>query len=253
MMKKGKVYIVGAGPGDPKLITIRGLECIKEAEVILYDRLVNKDLLKYATENCELIYCGKLPGKHDVIQEQIHDLLIEHANKGKIVTRLKGGDPFIFARGAEEAEILRENDIYFEIVPGISAGIAAPAYAGIPVTHRDYASSLAIVTAHGRAEKNQDHLNWKALAEGIDTIAFYMGIGNLHYICDQLMEYGRSKTTPVAIIHWGTTNAQKTITGTLENIEEKCIQENIKNPSIIVVGDVVQLREKIHWFEEVKI
>ncbi|HHY73945.1 MAG TPA: uroporphyrinogen-III C-methyltransferase [Bacillus bacterium] len=252
-MDKGKVYIVGAGPGDPKLITIRGLECIKEADVIIYDRLVNKELLDYKKENCELIYCGKLPGKHGLIQDEINSQLVEHANNGKIVTRLKGGDPFIFGRGAEEAEILKENHLDFEIVPGISAGIAAPAYAGIPVTHRHYASSFAIVTAHGRAEKDQDHINWQALAEGIDTLAFYMGVGNLHYICEQLMKYGKPRATPVAIIHWGTTNSQKTIIGTLEDIEEKCISAKITNPSIIVVGEVVTLRDKIRWFNELEL
>lgn len=252
-MQKGKVFIVGAGPGDPKLITIRGMECIKEADVILYDRLVNKELLAYAKDTCELIYCGKLPGKHGLIQEEIHSLLVEHAGKGKIVTRLKGGDPFIFARGAEEAEVLRAHNIYFEIVPGITSGIAAPAYAGIPVTHREYASSLAIVTAHGRAGRNEDHVNWKALAEGVDTIAFYMGIGNLKYICSQLLKFGRAHETPVAIIHWGTTKSQKTIIGTLKNIEEKCISEKITNPSIIVVGNVINMREKIQWFEETEV
>lgn len=252
-MSIGKVFIVGAGPGDPKLITIRGLECIKEAEVIIYDRLVNKELLEYANENCELIYCGKLPGQHCLIQEEINAELVQYASQGKIVTRLKGGDPFIFGRGAEEAEVLRTNGIPFEIVPGISAGIAAPAYAGIPVTHREYASSFAVVTAHGRADKDEDRLNWQALATGMDTIAFYMGVGNLHYICKQLIKYGRPETTPVAMIHWGTTKSQKTVTGTLENIEEKCMVEKIVNPAIIVVGDVVKVREKIQWYEHEKI
>lgn len=248
-MVNGKVYLVGAGPGDPKLLTIRGMECIKEADVILYDRLVNKQLLDFARQDCELMYCGKLPGKHALIQEHINELLVEKALAGKIVTRLKGGDPCVFGRVGEEAEALAANRIHFEIVPGISSGIAAPAYAGIPVTHRDYASSFAIVTAHGRAEKDQDHIHWQALAEGIDTIAFYMGIGNLNHICSQLIHYGRQPSTPVAIIHWGTLPIQKTIVGTLENIEEICLAEQIDNPSIILVGEVVQLREKIQWFE----
>ncbi|NSL50689.1 uroporphyrinogen-III C-methyltransferase [Calidifontibacillus erzurumensis] len=249
-MNKGKVYIVGAGPGHPKLITIRGMECIKEADVIIYDRLINKELLNYASSHCQLIYCGKVPREHGLIQEEINTLLVEHAKKGKIVTRLKGGDPFVFGRGAEEAEVLRNHHIPYEIVPGITAGIAAPAYAGIPVTHRNYASSLAIVTAHGKLENNEDHLNWQALAQGIDTLAFYMGVGNLQYICDQLKKHGRPETTPVAIIQWGTTNMQKTVISTLDNITEKCAKENITNPAMIIIGDVVNLREKIHWFEE---
>ncbi|MED3564401.1 uroporphyrinogen-III C-methyltransferase, partial [Bacillus xiapuensis] len=179
-MTNGKVYLVGAGPGDPKLITVYGMECIQKADVILYDRLVNETLLQYAKDGAELIFCGKLPGKHQVIQDQIHDHLIEKASNGLTVTRLKGGDPCVFGRVGEEAEVLANHGIPFEIVPGITSGIAAPAYAGIPVTHRDYASSFAIVTGHGRAEKEEDHINWAALAQGIDTIAFYMGVGNLN-------------------------------------------------------------------------
>ena len=181
----GFVYIVGAGPGDPKLLTIRGLECIQQADVILYDRLVNAELLKHAKADAELIYCGKEPGRHGLIQDEIHRVLVEQANLGKQVLRLKGGDPFVFGRGAEEAAILRQADIPFEIVPGITAGIAAPAYAGIPVTHRDHAASFAIVTGHGRPEKEQDFLNWSALAQ-IDTVAFYMSIGNIAHIIEKL-------------------------------------------------------------------
>ena len=249
-MKKGIVYLVGAGPGDPKLITVYGMECIQKADVILYDRLANEELLKYAKDDAELIFCGKQPGKHKLIQEQIHELLVEKALEGKIVTRLKGGDPCVFGRVGEEAEVLAELDIPFEIVPGITSGIAAPAYAGIPVTHRDYASSFAIVTGHGRAEKGEDHLNWSALAQGIDTIAFYMSVGNLSYICKKLIEHGKPAETPVAIIQWGTTEKQKTVTGILATIEEKAANEQITHPSIVLVGEVVQLREKIKWFEE---
>lgn len=249
-MGEGIVYLVGAGPGDPKLITVYGLECIQKADVIAYDRLINQDLLKHAKGDAELIYCGKLPGKHALIQEEINQLLVEKAQEGKIVTRLKGGDPFVFGRGGEEAEVLASHGLRFEIVPGISAGIAAPAYAGIPVTHRDYASSFAIVTAHGRESKGTDNIRWDVLANGIDTIAFYMGIGNLHHICSQLMKHGRLSATPVAIIEWGTTKQQRTITGTLETIEEIASKENITHPSIVLVGEVVCLREKIKWFEE---
>lgn len=199
-MEKGKVYLVGAGPGDPKLITVYGVECIQKADVIAYDRLINKELLKYAKKDATLIFCGKLPGKHELIQEQINDLLVKHALNGKVVTRLKGGDPFVFGRGGEEAEVLARHAIPYEVVPGITSGISAPAYAGIPVTHRDYATSFAVVTGHGRAEKGTDHINWSALAQGIDTIAFYMGIGNLPQICKNLIKNGKNTETPVAII-----------------------------------------------------
>jgi uroporphyrin-III C-methyltransferase len=248
-MTKGKVYLVGAGPGDPKLITVYGMECIQQADVILYDRLVNDELLKYTKADAELIFCGKQPGKHQIIQEQIHELLIEKASNGKTVTRLKGGDPCIFGRVGEEAEVLAVNGIPYEIVPGITSGIAAPAYAGIPVTHRDYASSFAIVTGHSRAEKEQDQLNWQALA-GIDTIAFYMGIGNLNYICTSLIEHGKNPHTKAAIIQWGTTPEQKTVTGTLKNIEDRALEAGITHPAIVLVGDVVGVREKIRWFQE---
>ncbi|TYR80611.1 uroporphyrinogen-III C-methyltransferase [Priestia megaterium] len=251
-MTIGKVFLVGAGPGDPKLITVYGMECIQESDVILYDRLANEKLLNYAKEGAELIFCGKLPGKHGVIQERIHELLVEKAMEGKVVTRLKGGDPFVFGRGAEEAEVLVNNGIPFEVVPGITSGIAAPAYAGIPVTHRDHATSFAIVTGHGREEKGQDFLNWSALAQGIDTIAFYMGVGNLPYICQQLIVHGRHPDTRVALVEWGTTKKQRTVTGTLQTIEAIAKQAEIAHPAIVLVGDVVQLREKIQWFEEYK-
>lgn len=249
-MNPGKVYLVGAGPGDPKLITVYGLECIQQADVIAYDRLVNPALLENAKEGAELIFCGKSPGKHHLIQEQIHELLVSKALEGKVVTRLKGGDPCVFGRGAEEAEVLVEHGIEYEIVPGITAGIAAPAYAGIPVTHREFASSFAIVTGHGREEKGQDHLNWSALANGIDTIAFYMSVGNLEFISKKLIDNGKRSTTPVAVIEWGTTDHQRTITGTLETIHDIVLQEGFHNPSMVLVGEVVQLRKKIQWFEK---
>ncbi|KGR87765.1 uroporphyrinogen-III C-methyltransferase [Lysinibacillus odysseyi] len=245
----GKVYIVGAGPGDPDLITVKGLRAIKEADVILYDRLINKELLTYAKPDAELIFVGKMPNYHGVIQDRINTLLVQHGKKGKVVARLKGGDPFVFGRGAEEAEVLAEAGIPFEIVPGITSGIAAPAYAGIPVTHRDYGSSFAIVTGHMREGKD-DSIKWESLATGIDTLAIYMGVGNLPYICQQLTKHGKSGDTPVALIHWGTTDVQKTVTGTLNTIVELVQQENIENPSMIIVGEVVKVRGKIQWFEK---
>lgn len=250
-MKPGTVYLVGAGPGDPKLLTVYGLECIQKSDVIAYDRLVNPKLLEYAKDTAELIFCGKSPGKHHLIQDEIHMLLVDKAMEGKTVTRLKGGDPFVFGRGGEEAEVLARHGIQYEIVPGVTAGIAAPAYAGIPVTHRDHATSFAIVTGHGRANKGEDHLNWSALAQGVDTVAFYMGVGNLSYICQQLIAHGRKATTPVAIIERGTTEKQRTITGNLETIIDLAAQESIENPAMILVGEVVQLREKIKWYEKV--
>lgn len=245
----GKVFIVGAGPGDVDLITVKGLKCIQQADVILYDRLINKELLEYAKPNAELIFVGKLPKLHGVIQDRIHQLLVQYASQGKIVTRLKGGDPFVFGRGAEEAEVLVEAGIPFEVVPGITAGIAAPAYAGIPVTHRYFGSSFAIVTGHMREGKDDD-IHWKGLAESVDTLAIYMGVGNLPYITEQLLKYKRDPQTPVALIHWGTTKQQKTIVGTLNTIVDIAHELKIQNPSMIIIGEVVKMREKIAWFEQ---
>lgn len=248
----GKVYIVGAGPGDIDLITVKGAKCIQEADVILYDRLINTELLSYAKTGVELIYAGKLPGLHAQTQDTINHLLVAYAQKGKIVTRLKGGDPFVFGRGGEEAQVLAKHGVVFEIVPGITSGIAAPAYAGIPVTHRDFSSSFALVTGHMR-EGKVDSIRWEHLAKGVDTLAIYMGVGNLPYICSQLLKYGRSKHTPVALIHWGTTTEQYTVTGTLTTIVDIARQSAIKNPSMIIVGEVVKLREEIKWFEQLEL
>lgn len=246
----GIVYIVGAGPGDVELITVKGLRCIKEADVILYDRLINQELLAYAKKDAKLIFCGKLPNRHAMIQDHINHSLVSYAQQGLVVTRLKGGDPFVFGRGAEEAEELSKHGIPFEIVPGITSGIAAPAYAGIPVTHRELSSSFAIITGHMREGKD-DSIQWESIAKGIDTVAIYMGVGNLPYIRRQLLKYGRDEKTPVAIVNWGTFANQKTVTGTLANIVEVAQQESIQNPSMIIVGEVVALREKIQWFEQV--
>ncbi|MEK4426770.1 uroporphyrinogen-III C-methyltransferase [Solibacillus sp. FSL K6-1523] len=245
----GKVYIVGAGPGDVELITVKGLRCIKEADVIFYDRLINKELLDYAMPSAKLIYCGKLPNRHAMIQDHINYSLVQYASQGKIVTRLKGGDPFVFGRGGEEAEVLAAHQIPFEIVPGITSGIAAPAYAGIPVTHRDYSSSFAIVTGHMREGKD-DSIKWESLATGVDTLAIYMGVGNLPYICSQLLKHGRKPSTPVALVHMGTFKEQQTVTGTLETISQNVRESNVSNPSMIIVGEVVSVREKINWFEQ---
>ncbi|MEK9198471.1 uroporphyrinogen-III C-methyltransferase [Lysinibacillus halotolerans] len=244
----GTVYIVGAGPGDEELITVKGLNCIKKADVILYDRLINPNLLKYAKKGAEIISCGKLPNCHTMQQNTINLELVKYAKQGKIVTRLKGGDPFIFGRGGEEAEACINAGVPFEIVPGITSSIATAAYAGIPVTHRNYSSSFALITGH-RKQGETDNMNWSALASSIDTLAIYMGMRNLKHITEQLIANGKSKETPVALIHKGTTAFQRTLVGTLDNIEEMAKQEQITNPSMIIVGEVVRLREKLNWFE----
>jgi uroporphyrinogen III methyltransferase / synthase len=250
MKTTGKVFLVGAGPGDVRLITVKGMEAIKQAEVILYDRLANPKLLDFALADCELIYCGKLPDRHILRQESINDLLITKALEGKVVVRLKGGDPGIFGRVGEEAAALAEYQIPFEIVPGISSGVAAPLYAGIPVTHREFAESFAVVTAHDKSVDGKPKLDWEGLARGVDTIAFYMGVGNLPFICENLINYGKLAETPVILIQWGTFGRQKTLEGTLANIAAKAEAEQFSNPSIILVGNVISLRKKISWFEK---
>jgi uroporphyrin-III C-methyltransferase len=249
-MKTGKVFLVGAGPGDVRLITVKGLEAIKQAQVILYDRLANPKLLEFAPDDCELIYCGKLPDRHILRQENINDLLVEKALEGKRVVRLKGGDPGVFGRVGEEAAALAHYQIPFEIVPGISSGIAAPLYAGIPVTHREHAESFAVVTAHDKSSDGKPMLNWEGLVCGIDTIAFYMGVGNLPFICENLIAHGKPSSTPVILIQWGTFGRQKTLQGTLSDISAKVKEAKFSNPAIILVGEVIALREKISWFEK---
>jgi uroporphyrinogen III methyltransferase / synthase len=249
-MEKGNVFLVGAGPGDTGLITVKGLEAIKRADVILYDRLANPKLLEKAPSTCELIYCGKLPDRHTLRQEHINELLVKHALEGKTVVRLKGGDPGVFGRVGEEAEALSNYDISFDIIPGISSGIAAPLYAGIPVTHREFGESFAVVTAHDKSMEGQPKLDWKSLASGIDTIAFYMGIANLPYISKNLIKHGKNPETPVILIQWGTFGRQKTLEGTLQTIAQKANQENFSNPAITLVGDIVNLRKKINWYEK---
>lgn len=246
----GKVYLVGAGPGDPDLITVKGIKALQKSDVVLYDRLVNKELLAYAPKEVKLIYCGKRPNHHSLTQEAINSLLFQYANEGKVITRLKGGDPFIFGRGGEEAAYLRANDITFEIVPGITSGSAAPAYAGIPLTHRDYSSSVTFISGVSIRTKDTEKY-WEHLAQGIDTLCIYMGVKNLPFICEKLIHYGREATTPIALVHSGTTNRQETVTGTLENIVEKA--SHIQNPAMIIVGEVVRLREQIQWFEQLSV
>ncbi|MCJ1655467.1 uroporphyrinogen-III C-methyltransferase [Staphylococcus sp. NRL 16/872] len=243
----GKVYLVGAGPGDPDLLTIKGMKAIQVADVILYDRLVNKEILEFAKPSTKFFYCGKDPNKYSLPQEETNRMLVSLAKKGHTITRLKGGDPFVFGRGGEEAEILAQHQIPFEIVPGITSGIAAPAYAGIPVTHRDYSSSVAFVTAVNKPGMSKDAY-WEHLAHGPETLCVYMGVKRLPEICELLIRHGKSMDTPVALVHLGTTASQKTVTGTLGTIVEQA--SAIKNPAMIVIGDVVQMRQKISWFKE---
>jgi uroporphyrinogen III methyltransferase/synthase len=246
---KGKVYLIGAGPGDPGLITIKGLECIEKADVIIYDYLASPVLLKHAGENAEIIYVGKKGSNHTLPQDKISDLIVEKASMGLTVARLKGGDPFIFGRGAEEAEELIEAGIPFEIVPGVTSAIAAPAYAGIPLTHRSFTSTVAFVTGHEDPTKEKSNIDWPALAKGLGTIVFLMGVKNLPNITKQLINHGMQSDMPVALVQWGTTPRQFTVSGTLDNIVERVKSAGLKSPAIIIVGGVVKLRETMKWFE----
>lgn len=249
-MQKGKVYLVGAGPGDPGLITVKGLECIKRADVIIYDYLAASTFLKYAAKDAELIYVGKKGGDHTLPQEKINKLVVAKAKQGHAVTRLKGGDPFIFGRGGEEAEVLFREGIPFEIIPGITSAIAAPAYAGIPLTHRDYTSTLAFVTGHESPDKKESSIHWPSLAKGMGTIVFFMGVKNLPHIVEQLLLHDMPANTPIGLVRWGTTPQQITLTGTLDTIVSQAKSAGFKAPAIIVVGDVVNLRNSLQWFEK---
>jgi uroporphyrinogen III methyltransferase / synthase len=248
-MKSGKVYLVGAGPGAPGLITVKGLECIRKAEVIIYDRLVDDSLLGEATPGSEKIYVGKGRGCHAMEQKEINLLLISKAREGKIVVRLKGGDPFVLGRGGEEAEVLAANNIPFEVVPGVSSAHAVPAYAGIPVTHRRLASSFTVITGHEDPEKDESSIAWDRISTAGDTLVFLMGMGNLEQIVTQLIQNGRLPSTPVAVISQGASPAQRTIVGTLEDIGSRAQKEGFEPPAVIVIGEVVKLREQIRWFD----
>jgi len=246
---KPKVYLVGAGPGDPELITVKGLECIKKADVLIYDFLASPFLLKHASTHTEIIYVGKKGGDHTLSQDRINALIVEKAKSDSTVTRLKGGDPFIFGRGGEEAEVLIQAGIPFEIVPGVTSAIAAPAYAGIPLTHRKFTSTVAFVTGHEDPAKEASSIDWASLVKGIGTLVFLMGVKNLPHIADRLLSHGMDPETPVALVRWGTTARQFTVTGTLDTIAERVKATGLKPPAIIVVGHVVTLRETMKWFE----
>ena len=246
--KKGKVYIIGAGPGDAGLITLKAIDCLREADVVIYDYLVGKDLLKYARADARFIYAGKQGGAHTLSQWQINDLLVKEAKSGNIVARLKGGDPFIFGRGGEEAEKLATNNISFEIVPGVTSAIAVPAYTGIPLTHRGLTSTVAFVTGHEDPTKEKSDIDWQALAR-IGTLVFLMGVKNIEKIVKELKDNGRSPKTAAALIRWGTTPKQEILEGTLANIATKAKERKFAPPAILVVGEVVALRDTLQWFD----
>ncbi|MGO4547230.1 uroporphyrinogen-III C-methyltransferase [Paenibacillus sp. 2TAB23] len=245
----GKVYIVGAGPGDPELISVKAMRRIQLADVILYDRLISKELLAYAGPHAELIYCGKAPGSHAMPQHLINEALVRFAQDGKTVVRLKGGDPLVFGRGAEEALELATWGIEYEIVPGITSAIGAAAAAGIPVTHREYAASFACVTG-SRCHGDKTPIRWDLLAHGVDTLAIYMGVSELPAIREELLKHGKSAATPVALIERGTTKRQRTIIGTLADIHTLAITMKLANPALIIIGEVVRVRERLMQAEQ---
>jgi len=244
----GSVALVGAGPGDAGLLTLRGLRLLNEADVILHDRLVSAEVLALARRDAEFIEVGKQAGKHHTTQDGIHSLMLEHARAGKRVVRLKGGDPFVFGRGGEELEMLRAHGIAYEVVPGITAALACAAYAGIPLTHRDHAQSLRFVTAHNR--DSEDTVDWLSLAAENQTLAVYMGVAALPQLQSKLIEHGRSPNTPFAIIENGTRPGQRVITGTLAELAARAHEQAVQSPALLIVGEVAALAKTLHWFGE---
>lgn len=248
-LKTGMVYLVGAGPGDPELLTLKAKTVLQDADVIIYDSLISEEILSYAKDGCEVIYVGKRSSNHSLPQYSINELLSKKAEENKVVVRLKGGDPYLFGRGGEEAERLFRDGILFEIIPGISSSFAVPAYAGIPLTHRDYASTVAIVTGHEGEHKEKSTINWSKLV-GADTIVVLMGYKNLGSITKKVISSGRDKDTPCAVIQEGTTLNQKTATGTLSTIKNETERQGLKSPLILVIGNVVKLKDTLNWFEK---
>ena len=243
----GKVYLTGAGPGDIELLTLKALKAIQNADVIVYDRLANPEILKEAKNGCEFIYVGKEDGKHTLPQDEINELLYKLATKYENVVRLKGGDPLVFGRGGEEALYLKEKGIKFEFIPGITSAIAVPEYAGIPVTHRGLTVSFRVVTGHESPYKERSQIPWQNFKTD-DTIIFLMGLHNLDKITKKLIEIGKPKDFPIAVISKGTTKDEKTVIGTLEDIYEKA--KDLPTPALIVVGEVVKLHKSLNWFEK---
>ena len=250
LSKKGKVYLIGAGPGDIGLLTVKGMRCLQKADTVVYDFHINAQILNYIDHDAEFIYAGKRGGHHEMTQDQINQALISEAKKGKLVCRLKGGDPFIFGRGGEEAEALVAEGIEFEIVPGISSSIAAPAYAGIPLTHRKCSSSFSVITGNEDINKQESTIDWTKLVSGFDTLVFLMGVKNIEKIVLKLTEHGKPPDTPVAVVRWGTRPDQKTVVGTLGDIAGQVKAEIIRPPAVMVVGNTVKLRDTLNWYEK---
>jgi len=248
-VKNGKVYLIGAGPGDIGLLTVKGMKCLQKAEVVVYDFHLNAQILNYINHDAEFVYAGKKGGHHVMTQEEINQALVSKAKEGKIVCRLKGGDPFVFGRGGEEAEALVKEGIEFEIIPGVSSSIAAPAYAGIPLTHRQYSSSFAVITGNEDANKPESSIDWSRLANSFDTLVFLMGVKTISAITSKLIEHGKSPDTPTAVVRWGTRPDQKTLVSDLKDIAEIAKEENIRPPAVMVVGNVVKLRDTLKWYE----
>src|ERR687885_1487451 len=250
MRRKGKVFICGAGPGDPKLVTVRAMEVLNNCDVVLYDRLICKELIDEIPAKSKKIYVGRAVGDSATHQDITNDLMVGRAKDGKRVVRLKGGDPFIFGRGAEEAEYLYKHNIEFEIIPGITSAIGSAAYAGIPLTHRRFASSVAIVTGHEDPKKRESTVKWDKLAKTVNTIVILMGVEKLEYISHKLIKAGMNKKLDVAVIENGTTMKQRVVKGNLSNIVEKAQEKEMKSPAIIIVGKVVSLQEKLTWISK---
>ncbi|MEW5722722.1 MAG: uroporphyrinogen-III C-methyltransferase [Thermodesulfobacteriota bacterium] len=248
-MDKGKVYLVGAGPGDPGLITLKAVELLGKADAVVYDFLANPALLAHVSPSAELIYVGKKGGDHTLAQREINRLMVDLAGRGKSVVRLKGGDPFVFGRGGEEAEELAAAGVPFEVVPGVSSAVAAPAYAGIPVTHRRFTSNVGFITGHEDPDKPESALDWSKIATAFGTLVFLMGVRNLPGLTSNLVQGGRDPATPAALVQWGTTPDQRTVVGRLDDIAEKARTLGIKPPAVLVVGGVVALRETLNWYE----
>lgn len=245
-----KVYLIGAGPGDPGLLTIKGKDVLQKADVVVYDYLASDALLGYARPDAERVYVGKIAGNHALSQDGINKLIVEKAKEGKIVARLKGGDPYIFGRGGEEAEELLAAGVPFEEIPGISSTIAGPAYAGIPLTHRNFSSSVTLITGHENPDKPGSVHNWKALAASANTLVFVMGMKNLPDIARNLIEAGLPADTPAALVHWGTTAKHRSLAATIGTLPEEAVKNGFTNPSVIVVGKVVSLHDRLNWFEQ---
>src|SRR5262245_55498432 len=249
-MKPPTVYLVGAGPGDPGLLTLRAVECLTQADLVVYDTLVPARLLDFAPAAAERICVKEVPGGHPARYPQIHDTLIEAARRGQRVVRLKGGDPFLFARGGEEAQALQEAGIPYEVVPGVTSGLAAAACAGIPLTHRGHASAVAFITGHEQPGKPGSALDWAALARFPGTLVFYMGIARLPLIVEALLSHGKSGDTPAAVVHWASTGDQKTLQTRLAELPEAVTSNGLTAPAIVIVGEVVALRGQLKWFEK---